>query len=549
MLVKESIVNQWYSRKHWMFQQFSFLFQNPWWQKRVPSGFSVCPYFWASMLSFFLLRPAILLVTAIHNIFLKPLGKPLAVFEQWVQSWFVKEPTERNAPPGLTSVTLAVVAAAVSMLGILLVKLGGLIATAISVNPLLIPVLILVAIGIVMTGFIIRYKVVTRTLDANCKVNYYYVVWALAVMIAIGISSGAGPFGFFVALWTNLVVQPAAFCWWVVVDGITTLGSWIATAAVFCWKMLVAFVSYKVSGVYWWLYLAGLLIGGTVIGNWLLNQAFLSNVENFHPAMEGATTNDQEKRRNRSAWRYVIWKGLTEKVGSWSTLERVFRDELRAALLTVPDAGFNRPSEAKYDGTPWWEHTVALSQYWYYWKARMLDVVFAPLLDKLQDQRCPVRYEWHTNALDFDTNNASNDLVADVATVLNRHYGTGIDYSERRELKTVLGVIAHRKDVADDYKAGLESAQREIAIQAQEAREAEKKRANPRRSLLEVLFGSKERANELCAKTTASIAAPFIACWLVLKRVYVEVKTFVAWAWIYAKSKKQGACPFITFKD
>lgn len=65
MLVSESIVHRWYKKDHWMYKQFSFLFSNPLYKKKVPGGFSVCPYFWFSMVSFFLAKPMIYLLFGI----------------------------------------------------------------------------------------------------------------------------------------------------------------------------------------------------------------------------------------------------------------------------------------------------------------------------------------------------------------------------------------------------------------------------------------------------------------------------------------------------
>lgn len=179
----------------------------------------------------------------------------------------------------------------------------------------------------------------------------------------------------------------------------------------------------------------------------------------------------------------------------------------------------------------------------------MLDAVFAPLLDQLQQRRCPAYYEWHAAAVDFSDAMVGRYLVEDIAKALNNQYGLNLSYSEQRKLETVVGVVARQPSIASDYAEGLKSARREIDIQAEAEKEAERKRSKPRRSLLEVLFGSSERANELCASTTARIAAPFVVGGRLIKRGWTEFKTFLAWAKIYAKSKKQGACPFITFKD
>ena len=57
MLVKQSIVEKWYQRDSWVYKNFAYLFQNPLWNKAIPGGFSVCPYFWLNLFSFFIFAP------------------------------------------------------------------------------------------------------------------------------------------------------------------------------------------------------------------------------------------------------------------------------------------------------------------------------------------------------------------------------------------------------------------------------------------------------------------------------------------------------------
>jgi len=66
-LVKEAVYKKWFSTDHWMYKQFSYIFENPLWSKNVPSGFSLCPYFWMSILIGFIglrlfLVPALLAI-------------------------------------------------------------------------------------------------------------------------------------------------------------------------------------------------------------------------------------------------------------------------------------------------------------------------------------------------------------------------------------------------------------------------------------------------------------------------------------------------------
>src|SRR3954465_9064402 len=57
MLVKKSVVEQWYVKTHPVYKNFAYMFDNPLWSKSVPNGFSVCPYFWLSLFSLFVVKP------------------------------------------------------------------------------------------------------------------------------------------------------------------------------------------------------------------------------------------------------------------------------------------------------------------------------------------------------------------------------------------------------------------------------------------------------------------------------------------------------------
>ena len=85
MLVKRSIVEKWYQRDSWVYKQFSCLFSNPLWNKKIPNGFSVCPYFWLSLFSFFIFHP--FFVAPIQYIIIpiiKGIGAPAKAVDKWL---------------------------------------------------------------------------------------------------------------------------------------------------------------------------------------------------------------------------------------------------------------------------------------------------------------------------------------------------------------------------------------------------------------------------------------------------------------------------------
>ena len=56
--VSESVIDRWFDpvENSWVYRGFCYLFQNPLWNKKLPKGFSLCPYFWLSVFSWTLFR-------------------------------------------------------------------------------------------------------------------------------------------------------------------------------------------------------------------------------------------------------------------------------------------------------------------------------------------------------------------------------------------------------------------------------------------------------------------------------------------------------------
>lgn len=56
-LVPLKHIERWYQTDHPIYRQFAYIYQNPLWNRRIPRGMPVCPYFWLAIFSMFLLRP------------------------------------------------------------------------------------------------------------------------------------------------------------------------------------------------------------------------------------------------------------------------------------------------------------------------------------------------------------------------------------------------------------------------------------------------------------------------------------------------------------
>ena len=61
MLVSESVAQRMYSKDSIIYRGFKFLYQNPLYEKKMPTRYAICPMFWQAMFSIFIFMPVIYL--------------------------------------------------------------------------------------------------------------------------------------------------------------------------------------------------------------------------------------------------------------------------------------------------------------------------------------------------------------------------------------------------------------------------------------------------------------------------------------------------------
>lgn len=87
--VSKDCIDAWFSTDSWVYKGFAYLFQNPLWNKRVPRGFSLCPYFWISIFSILLFKPfivpALLLLGKITRGLITLIGRPALWFDELIR--------------------------------------------------------------------------------------------------------------------------------------------------------------------------------------------------------------------------------------------------------------------------------------------------------------------------------------------------------------------------------------------------------------------------------------------------------------------------------
>ena len=87
MLITETLAEKWYRTDSWVYKNFAYLYQNKLWNRKISDGYSLCPYFWLSLFSLFVIRPFVcvgyilkVILTAIFGKWFSPIDKTVCKF-------------------------------------------------------------------------------------------------------------------------------------------------------------------------------------------------------------------------------------------------------------------------------------------------------------------------------------------------------------------------------------------------------------------------------------------------------------------------------------
>lgn len=202
-LVSEKIYSQWFVEGHPIYENFKYIFQNPLWHSRkIPKGFSLCPYFWLSWLvgclflkHFFI--PLVRLFGFLCRLGGRPViwtDKKLFTFWRFVFLHAFKDETLfMNGYHGgvgflltvLSVVFLFVSAIAVAVTIALLVEAGCYYYIHLASSAVANVVTGVVSSGLVLLAVILRYEYTHQYSETKCNVGVYFCIWALLSTIAI----------------------------------------------------------------------------------------------------------------------------------------------------------------------------------------------------------------------------------------------------------------------------------------------------------------------------------------------------------------------------
>lgn len=500
MLVKQSIVEKWYQRDSWVYKNFAFLFQNPLWTKDIPNGFSVCPYFWLNLFSFFIFRP--FFVAPIKYLILpliRAIGKPAHVIDEWCYNQLQKigiGPFSYCSGFGIVGSTLLVMGVVgiivlTSLLGYKTYQyynsLDGVWTslywfwTAASLVPL--------SIGMIV------HKI---TGTSECKPGYYFVGWlALFVVSLFVFIPHQTLYALYVAFFatTHGIGHFIAVCWNGAIYGlgIALSSIWAVFKTVFSWKPWTMLM------LPWW----GFILAITIVG-WLGDKV-LTWWDNRIVQSLRQKNPDQLYVRYRHAW-LDLFVRITLQHKRWKNGE-IFDEKFDTYTSKAVNA-------MKYELI-----------------RRTFEEMWKTELDILQkDYPLIQEVGWKAMANADGTNERFMYLKAFLENPLSA------DKFPRMEVENLIAAL------------------RTVALQDKEVKRlAEQYRADAKWRKKHKEAKKTSWTHVTCIKVTHAIADTSKAivcgtgrgiCW-----VFSNIGTFLAYMWMLIKAKKHGVCPYFRFTN
>lgn len=502
MLVKESIVERWYQTDSWVYKNFVYLFQNPLWNKTVPRGFSVCPYFWLSLFSMCIFRPFFVLpVRRLVLPVLVGIGRPALASDKALYL-FIDRKVRRSKsindyfPGGGVALTIMLLFAIA-----LLCILGTLVYAGLA--PLKVFYVYLTSasdLGMFVWWSITSFLALLGVLGAHkaftsseCKtVNYVYLwaaLFAAAFVLFLPHETSVGT-----TATTNAVLVALAF-----------VGKWAWFGLQVAAKALWSFVTWApIKAIYapWWLYVTLLGFAGY----------FVDRVLSYCEGLKTEVASNQDNQaRNRQAWLNLFLRVLytvDSSGGNWKGGE-VFQ-EIR---------GYNLLTENHY-----WPEACLCHRDLIYKKA--FETLFADYLSLLQGSSpCAAKQKLNWNAISMHYESTNRfDLFC-------RQAGISLPFHRSGFVNAIMEACRET-----DIRAQIDKTIAEL--HATEIAWAERKEARKTSPM-----------HLACLRVTSAVGSALNRVAVGTAWVGTQSWTIMAYLWMLAKAKKQGACPYFRFRD
>lgn len=314
-LVPSNTVSRWYRKDSWVYRNFTYLFKNQLWNKDVPTGFSLCPYFWLALFSMTVFRVFVGAVLLTRMLF-KPFGNLLGKMDHFLATSFGGKVSEGSIPGVPTFITALIAFAGCS--GIYGAVKGAIALITSYTAAGALPALF-IPFGLVVLGIVCGcYYSATQYRNNRCKVEYY-----LRIGLILGLCLG---------YWTmpNELTEATVGIGYLFWELIRTLGHFLYhTILGNVWHFIV----YCCSGVYHSIVDHLVFIGSAIVGVLLMSifgyatSAYIFTEEKREAAEKrkalrdkatsilkeiahdawGADNFNNHASRNRDYWKAYIW--------------------------------------------------------------------------------------------------------------------------------------------------------------------------------------------------------------------------------------------------
>ncbi len=490
MLVKQSIVEKWYLTDSWVYKNFAYLFQNPLWMRRIPTGFSICPYFWMSMFSILAFRPFIVFPIQYFILpVMRMIGKPARVVDEFVYK-FLQHIFGNNSntyAPGLGFLGgLAFGFLATIVVGFLLVtgvkgwEFYNYLTTTYNGTFVFWSMFSFAA----LFGIIASHKAITKT---ECKSMYYLFVWlALFIIASIvfvpsevwNIITGTGSLIAEFAIGTKDIA-------WIVISFVATW-VWFGVKIAATWTPINAF------HLPWWGYFAIMAITG-----WIVSKC---------------TTYKNEQN--------IYTLRQTDPAELYARFRMVWIDSMMQVLLLGKSWKNGSFIAENFDGYMY----GAVTAYRQTLLRQTFEKMYCKELDELQ-KNYPflTKGAWEIIVKETDFADTRFKMYKNGLAEGSEHFPNFNSENFIKMFESIANSDISVKALAKEYHRKDE--------------EAYLKRQARKNSWTHVT----------CLKFTSSIASTVHNVGRGLKTIGSNTITFTAYMWMLIKAKKQGACPYFKF--
>ena len=533
--VSKSCIEEWFTTDSWVYKNFSYMFKNPIWNKRIPSGFSLCPYFWIALFSMCVFRPFFVPTIQVSAWIVCKGFTPLRVIDRWINKTL-----DLGAPVGVGLFIGLILLFVTGCVGAFTGLLVGAYFRYIHPTPL--------ATCCFWYGFVNLVAICTTGIygrvhrrDANpCPVKWYSAVIFIASTIA------------FYVLDSEAVVGGVA----TIGESVAALGNALMGGVILIFKGIFIGLGWIAAGIWFVLKVICLYIAGlTIIGLPLLAWCGITLLVGGALGKLMTSKDTIIRRSNPTKSNADDWRDLFISVIANDRHSMPYKSEIATALN-----GCIRklPEDYKWSyATRQMERTViAFILRSIRIPKSFMEIEFHKFL-KLRRQmlkgssglsllHMPYTYKGLFKLVETDIRDFLRDI--DIIDTKARDLLCNT-YSKRKTFEKKVRTVFNKQLKADlIIRIDLRNAMREVSIQKEKVKKARSTRLATMCHLI-----SDPIAN--CFSSLGIIIRAVVwtfmikGTWKAVCKTLKFLKIFIVYMWTVSKSLKHGACPYMTFTE